>query len=219
MSSIYFKANGVIHHLDCRNYPLPCEAIIFMGMFLNPAMSTQGTKVYAGKNSNNTRIWYDTSSPTIAFRKNDKNYYCSKSIKTAGKTFGEIVSTSVSSIQLSNHYYEKSITVNFKLSYSPSSSGIESPKYELKYIVAQNQGLTYSLSKFGDSFSGTTQNASYSSVLSIAATGGNPSAVVVVCFELWDALNKNKIASTEVTLTGSWTWSDSSSGGGGSGGE
>ena len=73
--------------------------------------------------------------------------------------------------------------------------------------------------KSGDSWSGTTYNASYSSVLEIAAIGGNSSAKLVIRFELWDALNENKIASKDVTLTGSWYWSDSSGGGHGSGGE
>lgn len=227
MAEVYFRKNGTTYHLYWVNDELPSQKRLgFKGASGNPphtvpAMSTQGTAVYSGGKdaSSKVKIYYNTSSPTIAFRKNGTTYYCSKETKYAGKTFGEILSTSVSSTKLSNHYYEKSITVNFKLSYSPSSSGIESPKYELKYIVVQSQGLTYSLSESGDSFSDTTYNASYSSVLEIVANGGNPSATVVICFELWDALNENKIASTDVTLTGSWTWSDSSSGGGGSGGE
>ena len=220
MAEVYFRKNGTTYHLDYRG-DVPCEA--FFGFSRSdphkvPAMSTQGTNVYGGKLSD-TKVYYDTSSPTIAFRKNGTTYYCSKRLKLAGRTFGEIVSTSVSSYRLSSHWYEKDITVNFKLSCGQSDSGVPSPKYALKYTVIRDDGLGYNIYKSGDSFSGTTRNASYSSVLEIAARGGNPSATVVVRFELWDALNENKIASKDVTLTGSWTWSDSSSGGGGSGGE
>lgn len=220
MAEVHFRKNGTTYHLDYRG-DVPCEA--FFGFSRSdphkvPAMSTQGTNVYGGKLSD-TKVYYDTSSPTIAFRKNGTTYYCSKRLKLAGRTFGEIVSTSVSSYRLSSHWYEKDITVNFKLSCGQSDSGVPSPKYALKYTVIRDDGLGYNIYKSGDSFSGTTRNASYSSVLEIAARGGNPSATVVVRFELWDALNENKIASKDVTLTGSWTWSDSSSGGGGSGGE
>lgn len=223
MAEVYFRKNGTTYHLDWR-LRLPCKAEIGFKIPNNsaltvPAMSTQGTAVYSGGKYNNKKVYYDTSSPTIAFRKNGTTYYCSKQLKYAGQTSGEIVSTSVSSIKLSSHYYEKDITVNFKLSKTSSDSGVPSPKYELKYTVITNEGLSFYTNKSGDSWSGTTQNASYSSVLEIVANGGNPSATVVVRFELWDALNENKIASKDVTLTGSWTWSDSSSGGGGSGGE
>ena len=223
MAEVHFRKNGTTYHLDWR-LGLPCKAEIGFKMPNNnvltvPAMSTQGTAVYSGGKYNNKKVYYDTSSPTIAFRKNGTTYYCSKQLKYAGITSGSIVSTSVSSIKLSSHYYEKDITVNFKLSKTSSDPGVESPKYELKYTVIRDEGLGYSIYKSGDSFSGPTYGASYSSVLEIVARGGNPSATVVIRFELWDALNENKIASKDVTLTGSWTWSDSSSGGGGSGGE
>lgn len=45
-----------------------------------PALTTQGTKVYAGLDSDGKQVYYDTSSPTIAFRKNGTTYYCAKSI-------------------------------------------------------------------------------------------------------------------------------------------
>ena len=220
MAEVHFRKNGTTYHLDYRG-DVPCEA--FFGFSRSdphkvPAMSTQGTNVYGGKLSD-TKVYYDTSSPTIAFRKNGTTYYCSKRLKLAGRTVGEIVSTGVSSYRLSSHWYEKDITVNFKLSCGQSDSGVPSPKYRLKYSVITNYGLSCNIYKSGDSWSGTTYNASYSSVLEIVANGGNSSATVVVRFELWDDLNENKIASKDVTLTGSWTWSDSSSGGGGSGGE
>lgn len=227
MAEVYFRKNGTTYHLDYRDLSqFLCEASFAFKPYNSssynyvPAMSTQNSAVYSGdKSLYGRKVYYDTSSPTIAFRKNGTTYYCSKGLKFAGKTSGSIVSTSVSSIRLSSHWYEKDITVNFKLSFSSSSSGVESPKYELKYSVITNEGLNYYIYKSGDSWSGTTQNASYSSVLEIGAHGGNPSATVVIRFELWDALNEILIASTDVTLTGSWTWSDSSSGGGGSGGE
>lgn len=219
---IHFRKNGKTYNLDWRT-GRPCNAEIgfktpSISVLTVPAMSTQGTVIYSGGKDDNIKLYYDTSSPTIAFRKNGTTYYCSKQLKYAGRTSGSIVSTSVSSHKLSSHYYEKDITVNFKLSFSPSSSGVPSPKYELKYAVSNN-GLGHNIYKYGDSFSGTTQNASYSSVLGIAANGGNTSATVVVRFELWDALNENLIASTNVTVNGGWTWSDSSSGGSSSGGE
>ena len=221
MSEVHFRKNGTTYHLDYRG-DVPCEAFFRFSRsdpHKVPAMSTQGTSVYGGKLSD-TKVYYDTSSPTIAFRKNDTTYYCSKRLKLAGRTFGEIVSTSVSSYKLSSHYYEKDITVNFKLSGRSSDPGVPSPKYELKYSVITDEGLGYSIYKSGDSWSGTTQNASYSSVLEIVANGGNSSAKLVVRFELWDDLNDNQLASTDVTVRGSWTWSSSSGGGGGgSGGE
>lgn len=225
MAEVYFRKNGTTYHLDWR-LGLPCKAEIGFktrnnSSFLTvPAMSTQGTAVYSGgKESSGVKIYYDTSSPTIAFRKNGTTYYCSKQLKHAGRTSGSIVSTSVSSFHLSTHYYEKDITVNFKLSKTSSDSGIPSPKYRLTYAVITNEGLSYNIYKSGDSWSGPTQNASYSSVLEIVANGGNTSAKLVVRFELWDDLNDNKISSTDVTINGNWYWNNSSSGGGGSGGE
>ena len=220
MAEVHFRKNGTTYHLDYRG-DVPCEA--FFGFSRSdphkvPAMSTQGTAVYGGKLSD-TKVYYDTSSPTIAFRKNGTTYYCSKRLKLAGRTSGSIVSTSVSSFHLSTHWYEKDITVNFKLSKTSSDPGVPSPRYRLKYSVITNEGLSYNIYKSGDSWSGATYNASYSSVLEIVANGGNSGAKVVVRFELWDDLNDNKIASTDVTLTGSWYWNNSSGGGGGSGGE
>ena len=221
MAEVYFRINGTTYHLDWRTSTPSQERLGFKysgGVVTVPAMSTQGTAVYGGK-YDDRKVYYDTSSPTIAFRKNGTTYYCSKQLKYAGRTSGSIVSTSVSSTKLSTHYYEKDITVNFKLSKTSSDPGVPSPKYELKYTVITNEGLGYNIYKSGDSWSGTTYNASYSSVLEIVAKGGNSSAKLVVRFELWDALNENKIASKDVTLTGSWYWSDSSGGGHGSGGE
>ena len=227
MAEIYFRKNGTTYHLYWVNDELPSQERLGFKSASGtpphtvPAMSRQGTAVYSGGKdaSSKVKIYYNTSSPTIAFRKNGTTYYCSKEIKYAGKTSGSIVSTSVSSYRLSSHWYEKDITVNFKLTRSSSSPGVPNPRYILKYTVIYNEGLSYNIYKSGDSFSGPTYGASYSSVLEIAANGGNPSATVVVRFELWDDLNDNKIASKDVTVNGSWTWSDSSSGGGGSGGE
>ena len=220
MAEVHFRINSTTYHLDYR-WGVPCEEFFGFSRRGNctvPAMSTQGTAVYGGK-YDDRKVYYDTSSPTIAFRKNGTTYYCSKQLKYAGITSGSIVSTSISAIQLSSHYYERDITVNFKLTRSSSSSGVSSPRYELKYTVITNEGLCYSMYKSGDSWSGTTYDASYSSVLEIAANGGNTSAKLVVRFELWDALNENKIASKDVTVNGPWYWNNSSSGGGGSGGE
>ena len=220
MAEVHFRINGTTYHLDWRTSTPYKERLGFKypgSVVTVPAMSTQGTAVYGGK-YDDRKVYYDTSSPTIAFRKNGTTYYCSKQLKYAGRTSGSIVSTSVSSTKWSTQYYEKDITVNFKLSKTSSDPGVPSPKYELRYTVITNEGLSYNIYKSGDSWSGTTYNASYSSVLEIVANGGNPSAKLVVRFELWDALNENKIASKDVTLTGSWYWSGSS-GGGGSGGE
>ena len=225
MAEVYFRKNGTTYHLYWVNEDYPSqERLRFKdssSVHFVPAMSTQGTAVYSGGKdpSSKVKIYYNTSSPTIAFRKNGTTYYCSKERKYAGKTFGSIVSTSVSSTKLSTHYYEKDITVNFKLTRSSSGPGVPSPKYELKYTVITNEGLGYNIYKSGDSWSGTTYNASYSSVLEIVARGGNSSAKLVIRFELWDALNDNKIASKDVRVDGPWYYNNSSSGGGGSGGE
>lgn len=222
MAEIRFRKNGTTYHLDYRGIDAPCEqqfAFRYNGdTYYVPAMSTQGIAVLGGT-VNGSSWYYDTSSPTIAFRKNGTNYYCSKQLKFAGKTSGSIVSTSLSSYHLSTHWYEKDITVNFKLSSSQSDSGVPSPRYRLTYAVITNEGLSYNIYKSGDSWSGPTYNASYSSVLEIVANGGNSSAKLVVRFELWDDLNDNKIASTDVTINGNWYWNNSSGGGGGSGGE
>ena len=226
MAEVYFRINSTEYHLRWVNKSLfPSQERLMFKSDGNtesvPAMSTQGTAVYSGGKhpSSKVKIYYDTSSPTIAFRKNGTTYYCSKGAKYAVRTSGSIVSTSVSAFHLSSNYYEKDITVNFKLSCSHSDSGVPSPKYELKYSVITNEGLCYSIYKSGDSWSGTTQNASYSSVLEITAHGGNTSAKVVIRFELWDALNGNLRASKDVRVDGPWYYNDSSSGGGGSGGE
>ena len=44
-----------------------------------PAVSTQSSRAYAGLDSKGSRVYYNTSSPTIAFRKGGKTYYCTKS--------------------------------------------------------------------------------------------------------------------------------------------
>lgn len=225
---IYFRQNSMEFHLDWQGSDAPSqERLWFKGSSSEavsvPAMSKQDTAVYSGGKDPTfkVKIYYNTSSPTIAFRKNGTTYYCSKGIKYAGQTSGEIVSTSVSSIGSSSFYREKDITVNFRLSSSQSGSGVPSPRYRLKYNVPVNEGLSFNAYKSGDSWGGTTHNASYSSVLEIVANGGNPSATVVVHFELWDDLNENLIASTNVTINGGWTDSSSpgTGGGGGSGGE
>lgn len=81
MAEIRFRKNNTEYHLDFRGIDAPCEQqLAFMyngGTYYVPAMSTQGTKVPAG---NGSSWYYDTSSPTIAFRKNGKTYYCSKSL-------------------------------------------------------------------------------------------------------------------------------------------
>ena len=221
MAEVHFRINSTTYHLDWRTSTPYKERLGFKypgSVVTVPAMSTQGTAVDGGK-YDDRKVYYDTSSPTIAFRKNGTTYYCSKGAKYAVRTSGSIVSTSVSAFHLSSNYYEKDITVNFKLTRSSSGTVADSPKYRLKYSVITNEGLVYNVYKSGDSWSGTTYNASYSSVLEIVANGGNSSAKLVVRFELWDALNENKIASKDVTLTGSWYWSDRSGGGHGSGGE
>ena len=226
MAEIHFRKNGTEYHLRWVNESLfpSQERLRFKsagGTESVPAMSTQGTEVYSGGKhpSSKVKIYYDTSSPTIAFRKNGTTYYCSKGAKYAVRTSGSIVSTSVSAFHLSNNYYEKDITVNFKLTRSSSGTVAGSPRYRLKYTVITNEGLSCNIYKSGDSWSGTTYNASYSSVLEIVAYGGNTSAKVVIRFELWDDSNDNKIASKDVRVDGPWYYNNSSSGGGGSGGE
>lgn len=85
MAEIRFRKNNTEYHLDYRGIDAPCEQRLAFryngGIYYVPAMSTQGTKVLGG--TFNGSIWYyDTSSPTIAFRKNGKTYYCSKSLTT-----------------------------------------------------------------------------------------------------------------------------------------
>ena len=85
MAEIRFRKNGTEYHLDYRGINAPCEqqlAFRYSGnTYYVPAMSTQGTKVFGGK-VNSESWYYNTSSPTIAFRKNGKTYYCSKSLTT-----------------------------------------------------------------------------------------------------------------------------------------
>lgn len=85
MAEIRFIKNNTEYHLDFRGIDAPCEqqlAFRYNGdTYYVPAMSTQGTKVLGGT-FNGSSWYYDTSSPTIAFRKNGKTYYCSKSLTT-----------------------------------------------------------------------------------------------------------------------------------------
>lgn len=83
VSNSEFESSGTVENFTaCSN---------FLMCYLNtgssssaksyvPALTTQGTKVYAGLNSGGSQVYYDTSSPTIAFRKNGKTYYCAKSM-------------------------------------------------------------------------------------------------------------------------------------------
>ena len=85
MAEIRFRKNNTEYHLDFRGINAPCEqqlAFRYNGdTYYVPAMSTQGTKVLGGT-YNGESWYYDTSSPTIAFRKNGKTYFCSKSLTT-----------------------------------------------------------------------------------------------------------------------------------------
>lgn len=85
MAEIRFRKNNTEYHLDFRGIDAPCEqqlAFRYNGdTYYVPAMSTQGTKVFGGT-FNGSSWYYDTSSPTIAFRKNGRTYYCSKSLTT-----------------------------------------------------------------------------------------------------------------------------------------
>lgn len=85
MAEIRLRKNNTTHHLEWCGSGAPCEerfAFRYNGsIYYIPAMSTQGTKVYGGI-YNSLRWYYDTSSPTIAFRKNGKTYYCNKSFTT-----------------------------------------------------------------------------------------------------------------------------------------
>lgn len=85
MAEIRLRKNGTTHHLEWCGSGVPCEerfAFRYNGsIYYVPAMSTQGTKVLGGI-YNSLRWYYDTSSPTIAFRKNGKTYYCNKSFIT-----------------------------------------------------------------------------------------------------------------------------------------
>ena len=91
MAEIRFRKNGTTYHLDIRGIDAPCEqqlAFRYNGTtYYVPAMSTQGTKVLGGT-FNGSSWYYDTSSPTIAFRKNGKTYYCSKSLTTERYAYG-----------------------------------------------------------------------------------------------------------------------------------
>lgn len=84
MAEIRLRKNNTTYHLEWCGSGAPCEerfAYMYNGkLYYIPAMSTQGTKVYGGEDSNGRRYYYDTSSPTIAFRKNGKTYYCNKSL-------------------------------------------------------------------------------------------------------------------------------------------
>ena len=85
MAEIRFRKNNTEHHLDYRGIDAPCEQQLSFryngNTYYVPAMSTQGTKVFGGT-FNGSSWYYDTSSPTIAFRKNGTTYYCSKSLTT-----------------------------------------------------------------------------------------------------------------------------------------
>lgn len=88
MADIYFRKNGKTYRLDWRPSDYLCEARLGFRFTDSrersvPAMSTQGTKVYGGQDSNGNQYYYDTTSPTIAFRKNGKTYYCNKSATIA----------------------------------------------------------------------------------------------------------------------------------------
>lgn len=84
MPEIRLRKNGTTYHLEWCGSGAPCEerfALHNGKLYYVPAMSTQGTKVLGGI-YNSLRWYYDTSSPTIAFRKNGKTYYCNKSFIT-----------------------------------------------------------------------------------------------------------------------------------------
>lgn len=85
MAEIRFRKNNTEYHLDYRGIDAPCEQQLAFRYNGNtcyvPAMSTQGTRVLGGT-VNGSSWYYDTSSPTIAFRKNGTTYYCSKSLTT-----------------------------------------------------------------------------------------------------------------------------------------
>ena len=131
MAEVYFRKNGTTYHLDYQIDGYPSQGRLGFKSSSDaetvPAMSTQGTAVYGGKAYTGVKVYYDTSSPTIAFRKNGTTYYCSKQLKYAGKTSGSIVSTSVSSTKLSTKFeYERHLVV---VAFIPLISLFESIKH------------------------------------------------------------------------------------------
>ena len=96
MAEIRFRKNNTEYHLDFRGINAPCEqqfAFVYGGnTYYVPAMSTQGTKVFGGI-VNGSSWYYDTSSPTIAFRKNGKTYYCSKALTTEKNEYDILAGT------------------------------------------------------------------------------------------------------------------------------
>ncbi len=80
--NLYFAKDKVIYPLLSGAQP-PYEACFcaFAHAWIYiPALTTQGTKVYAGLDYYGNQVYYDTSSPTLAFRKKGTTYYCAKSM-------------------------------------------------------------------------------------------------------------------------------------------
>ena len=139
MAEIRFRKNNTEYHLDFRGINAPCEhqlAFVYGGnTYYVPAMSTQGTKVFGGI-VNGYSWYYDTSSPTIAFRKNGKTYYCSKSLTTekneydilAGtyspSTFEDLISSFISRNGSRNVKNSFTVTVNGQTYNVPSGRAI-----------------------------------------------------------------------------------------------
>ena len=177
MAEIRFRKNGTTYHLDFRGIDAPCEqqlAFRYNGdTYYVPAMSTQGTKVFGGT-FNGASWYYDTSSPTIAFRKNGKTYYCSKSLTTVSydippgtyspSTFKSLIDNYISqngSRRVSNAF---TATVNNQTINVNANTTI----YNVNNSSSGSSTLTY-----GVNFSGSYMNASsaFSSSTASSFTG------------------------------------------------
>ena len=189
MAEIRFRKDNTEYHLDYRSN-VPCEQqLAFMYIdttYYVPAMSTQGTKVLGGT-LDGLSFYYDTSSPTIAFRKNDKTYYCSKSMTTeraadipAGtyspSTFKSLIDSYISqngSRRVSNSFTAsvrgQTITVNANTAIynvNNSSSGSST----LSYAVNFSGSYMYA----GNAFSSNTAHSFTNNKVYITQSKGIP---------------------------------------------
>lgn len=177
MAEIRFRKNNTEYHLDYRGIDAPCEqqlAFRYNGdTYYVPAMSTQGTRVLGGT-VNGSSWYYDTSSPTIAFRKNGTTYYCSKSLTTESYDIPAGTYSPSTFKSLIDNYISQNGSRRVANSFTATVNGQTiTVKANTTIYNANNASSGWSVLTYGVDFSGRYTNAgnAFSSYTASSFTG------------------------------------------------
>lgn len=188
-----------------------------------PALPTKGSRVYFGEGGFG-RMYLDTSSPTIAFRKNGKTYYCAKDLLRIHRYQVSYSSNGGAGSMSSQQFYPddgESVTISSnsftKTGYSFSSWNTDSSNSGAAYspgsrynkkeniiLYAIWKAVSYSITYSYDYPSRVSANPSKTSyTIEEAVTPANPAMKAGYSFRGWSPSSIAKGSTGAKTFTGS----------------